>query len=152
MMNSYFSTRVVFILILFCMSFFEGLSQQVISWKDLEDVSYEMSYDSTAEYVAMHPVYGESLQKIKMQEVQIKGYVLPMDTEGNEFVLSAFPFSSCFFCGGGGKETVIELEFDSPKSYKLDQLLTFKGKLMLNEDPFGLNYILKGAEEVEESR
>ncbi|MEM6806733.1 MAG: hypothetical protein AAF696_35355, partial [Bacteroidota bacterium] len=148
----FFPLRLILVFSIFCSSFFEGRSQELISWKDLEDVSYEMRYDSTAGYMAMNPVYGETLQKFEMKEVKIKGYVLPMDTEGHEFVLSAFPYSSCFFCGGGGKETVMELEFGSKKSYKIDQLMTFKGKLMLNEDPFGLNFILKEAEEVEMNR
>ncbi|MDW3648118.1 MAG: DUF3299 domain-containing protein [Bacteroidia bacterium] len=127
------------------------LGQESITWKTLENVSYEMSYDSTADYVMMTPVYGESLNKLQGQEVEIKGYILPMDTEGTAFVLSAFPFSSCFFCGGGGKETVVELMLDGEKSYTVDQVKTFRGKLKLNDDPFGLNYILEEAKEVDES-
>lgn len=127
------------------------LGQESITWKTLENVSYEMSYDSTADYVMMTPVYGESLNKLQGQEIEIKGYILPMDTEGTAFVLSAFPFSSCFFCGGGGKETVVELMLDGEKSYTVDQVKTFRGKLKLNDDPFGLNYILEEAKEVDES-
>jgi len=127
------------------------LAQESITWKTLEDVSYEMSYDSTADYVMMTPVYGENLHKLQGQEVEIKGYILPMDTEGSAYVLSAFPFSSCFFCGGGGKETVVELILSGDKSYTVDQIKTFKGKLKLNDDPFGLNYILEEAKEVDES-
>ena len=133
-------------------SLLQGLSaQESITWKTLEDVSYEMSYDSTADYVMMTPVYGESLNKLQGQEVEIKGYILPMDTEGSAYVLSAFPFSSCFFCGGGGKETVVELMLEGDQSYTVDQVKTFKGKLKLNDDPFGLNYILEEAKEVDES-
>ncbi|MEO1218620.1 MAG: hypothetical protein AAFY45_34130 [Bacteroidota bacterium] len=125
--------------------------QENISWKDLQNLSYEMSYDSAADYMMMTPVYGEDLLRLQGQLVKIRGYILPMDTEGSAYVLSAFPFSSCFFCGGGGKETVVELILTGNKNYRVDQIKTFEGKLKLNEDPFGLNYILEEAKEMDES-
>lgn len=122
-------------------------SQTQITWETLQDVEYDMSYDSTAGYVVMTPLYGETLTALHGKSVFLKGYVLPMDTDGSSYVLSAFPFSSCFFCGGGGKETVVELEVPEGTEYKVDQILTFSGKLKLNTDPFGLNYILTQARE-----
>lgn len=143
--------KIIGLLILLLLSFTLSKAQTPITWETLQDVEYDMSYDSTAGYVVMTPLYGESLTSLNGQEVNIKGYVLPMDTDGSAYVLSAFPFSSCFFCGGGGKETVLELELPEGKEYKVDQILTFKGKLKLNTDPFGLNYILGEAAELKEN-
>ena len=130
-------------------SLLQGLfAQESITWKTLEDVSYEMSYDSTADYVMMTPVYGESLNKLQGQEVEIKGYILPMDTEGSAYVLSAFPFSSCFFCGGAGPESVVELQMEKKQANKLrlDQRVRIQGVFQTNDSDFDhCNYILKDA-------
>lgn len=142
--------KIIYLFLFLAFSFSQVQAQTTITWKTLEDVTYDMSYDSTAGYVVMTPIYGETLRDLQGTEVEIKGYILPMDTDGSSFVLSAFPFSSCFFCGGGGKETVIELELPEGKEYKVDQIMRFKGKLTLNTDPFGLNYILTGAKENKE--
>jgi len=57
--------------------------------------------------------------------------------------------ASCFFCGGSGPETVAELRLH-PKSirrYATDEILSFKGTLMLNEkNSESLNYVILNAE------
>ena len=66
-------------------------------------------------------------------------------------MLSANPYSSCFFCGQAGPESVMEIQL--LKQYdglRMDQVITFKGKLRLNaDDIYQLNYILEDAEVVE---
>ena len=56
-----------------------------------------------------------------------------------------------FFCGQAGPESVMEIQM--VKQYdglRMDQVLTFKGKLRLNtDDIYQLNYILEDAEVVE---
>ena len=48
-----------------------------------------------------------------------------------EFVFSAFPYSSCFFCGAAGPETVIEVFASEGISYTSESI-SIKGKLKLN--------------------
>jgi hypothetical protein len=66
-------------------------------------------------------------------------------------VLSANPYSSCFFCGQAGPESVMEIQL--LKQYdglRMDQVITFEGRLRLNaDDIYQLNYILEEAEVVE---
>jgi hypothetical protein len=66
-------------------------------------------------------------------------------------VLSAFPYSSCFFCGQAGPESVIEIQF--AKQYtglRMDKIITVRGTLRLNaDDILQLNYILEDVEIVE---
>lgn len=137
-------------LTLFSVSVFPAFSQTVIQWDDLLDVRYTTSFDGDAGYVYMKPTYGESLLALEGKVVEIRGYVLPMDTEGNAYALSAFPYSSCFFCGGGSRESIMDLKLASlDKRYSTDDVVTFRGVFTLSDDQFGLNYVLEEAVEVE---
>ncbi|MEL6589731.1 MAG: DUF3299 domain-containing protein, partial [Bacteroidota bacterium] len=105
---------------------------------------YIQNYDANVWYGT--PTFGEGVQKLAGKEVIIKGYIIPMDTEGNQYVLSANPFNTCFFCGGAGQESVMELRL-ARKRYKFetDQVVTFIGTLRLNDAELELNYILENA-------
>ena len=83
------------------------------------------------------------------KEVFITGYVIPVDYDAGFFVVSKYPYANCFFCGGGGPESVVDLQFAGKhRNYKTDERLTFKGKLVLNaDDIYKMNYILQGAVE-----
>jgi hypothetical protein len=57
----------------------------------------------------------------------------------------------CFFCGGSGSETIVELEMKKgfSKRYNTDDVITFQGVLTLNtKDVMHFIYILKDAVEV----
>ena len=62
--------------------------------------------------------------------------------------ISMNPFSSCFFCGNAGPETVIELIFKDPQSkFLTDQFILVKGILRLNRySTGGFFYTLENAE------
>jgi len=72
-----------------------------------------------------------------------------VDYDANFYVVSRYPYANCFFCGGGGPESVVDLRFTvKHRAYKTDERLTFKGKLKLNgDDVYQMNYILEGAVE-----
>jgi hypothetical protein len=80
--------------------------------------------------------------------VEIKGYIIPVEGYKNqkEFVFSAFPYSMCFFCGGAGPETVMEVFSKEPIKYTAEAII-IRGKLELNDsDVNRLMYILNNAE------
>jgi hypothetical protein len=55
--------------------------------------------------------------------------------------------SQCFFCGGAGPESIVEVNFarELPK-FQIDDLVTVKGKLKLNIDDMDhVNFILTDA-------
>ena len=125
-------------------------SQDNLDWAMLADVTYSTQFDEQTQSVIMVPEYGVPLVALNDQEVEIKGYIIPLDTEGKQYILSAFPFSACFFCGNAGKESVMELMLASEgQTFKTDQIASFKGILKLNYGDFGLNYTLDNAEVVE---
>ncbi|MFN8356206.1 MAG: DUF3299 domain-containing protein [Spirosomataceae bacterium] len=122
-----------------------------ISWDDLKDVTFKKKWYAEEQVYMLYPTFGQKVAKFDGKDVIIKGYVIPVDYEGNLYVLSAFPYSMCFFCGGAGPESVMSLKFKkNGKRFKTDEVHTFKGKLKLNaSDIYELNYILDGAEQVE---
>ncbi|MEO1450490.1 MAG: DUF3299 domain-containing protein [Bacteroidota bacterium] len=131
-----------------------ALAQTELDWSMLaEYVSYDTKFDDAAGYMQVIPEYKGPLAKLDSQIVRITGYILPLDTEGNQVMLSAFPYSACFFCGGAGRESVLELKLADPDlRFDMDDVLMFEGMLELNRDPFGLNYYLHEARVVKESR
>lgn len=126
-------------------------AQEQVTWDILGQVQYKAYYNIGAGEAFQKPKFSPTIKKLDGQEVLIKGYMLPLDTEGNTYVLSANPYAACFFCGGAGPESVMELWLkDTDRRYKLDQIVTFKGKLMVNSEPYGLCYILQDADPVED--
>jgi len=126
-----------------------GLSSKVkpITWDLLSEVTYEKKYLEEEDLEYWHPKFGPTLEALEGQLVSIAGYVIPVDVEADYYVLSSNPFASCFFCGGAGPETVMELRLNkNTKRFKTDEYLTFSGKLKLNADNlYELNYILEEA-------
>lgn len=80
------------------------------------------------------PKFPDVLQdRFAGERVIITGYLIPIDVEEHRYALSKNPFSSCFFCGQAGPETVIELKFlEDPGRFATDRYLPVEGKLRLN--------------------
>lgn len=119
-----------------------------ITWDQLKSLQFEEAYDESTGGFYEKPVFGFVQKSLAGKKVKITGYVLPMDADLNYYVVSAFPFSSCFFCGGAGPESVIDLQLaDSQEKFKNDQRVSFCGTLRLNEgNVFDFPYILVDAE------
>lgn len=119
-----------------------------LTWETLRDVTFKKKWYAEESIYMLHPTFGASVQKLKDQPVSITGYILPVDLDANLYVLSAFPFSACFFCGGAGPETVMTLNFKkNSRKFKTDERLTLVGTLKLNaDDIYQMNYILDKAE------
>ena len=118
---------------------------QIIDWKVLAKVDFVDKYFPDFEAWYLIPKFQEEVRALDQKPVIIKGYVIPMDVEGGEYALSAYPFSACFFCGGAGPESVIKLELaEKTERFQTDDIITFSGTLELNDsDVDNFNYILK---------
>lgn len=127
---------------------FQSKSQREITWEDLADVNFIDKYFEMEGGNYLFPKFGESVKALEGQEVYLKGYILALDPETGYYLLSSNPYSSCFFCGGAGPETVVELEFKYiPERIKMDQVATIRGKLKLNEENiYQCNYIFEDAD------
>jgi hypothetical protein len=127
------------------------MAQQSITWDQLTDVKFSKKYDATLGIELLTASFGESVKVLDGKEIIIKGYIIPLDPLGTQYVISRNPMASCFFCGGSGPETVAELRLH-PKSirrYATDELLSFKGILKLNQsNSASLNYVILNAERI----
>ncbi|MEM1136381.1 MAG: hypothetical protein AAGI07_11130 [Bacteroidota bacterium] len=117
-------------------------------WTTLSDIDWYQKYSKVYNTKIGFPKFSEQTQALAGKEITLKGYVLPMDTEDGSIIISALPYSSCFFCGGAGIETVMAVFVDDQRKYKLDEQVSFKGILSLNDGETGLIYNLKEAKEV----
>ncbi len=125
-----------------------------ISWKHLSRVDFEEKLNTEFNTMIAYPIFHPSIKKLDGKKIQIKGYVIPFEETGDAtiVILSAFPFTSCFFCGGAGPETVIDVQLKKQSTrFKQDAMVTFRGKLRLNDSDLDyLNYILDDAEILKE--
>ncbi|MFZ1749346.1 MAG: DUF3299 domain-containing protein [Saprospiraceae bacterium] len=103
-------------------------------WKALSKISYKKEFDELMGFKIDKPVFSESVKAMENKEVTIKGYIIPVEgyKSHKEFIFSAFPYSMCFFCGGAGPETVMEVEAVEGVKYSADAVV-LKGTLKLND-------------------
>ena len=133
--------------------FFIGniFSQNIITWELLKNVEFDEIWSEEFQAYYMVPKFSESVKEMDGKEVQIRGFIIPVDIVQDYYVLSANPYSSCFFCGQAGPESVMEIQMIKKyECLRMDQVITYKGTLKLNvDDIYQLNYILEDAEIVE---
>lgn len=104
-------------------------------WKTLAKITYKKEYDEFLGFKIDKPVFSEEIKALNGKEVTVKGFIIPVEGyKGHkEFILSAFPYSMCFFCGGAGPESVMEVTAIEPVEYSAESIV-LKGKLNLNSD------------------
>jgi len=126
-----------------------------IDWELLATTEFEERYNEELKAMIPYPIFPAALKKLEGKTIQITGYVIPVEETGEEgglLVLSAVPYSQCFFCGLAGPESVMDVQlqeelgrFDS----WMDRRLTFCGRLRLNgSDLYHLNFILEEAKSI----
>ena len=103
-------------------------------WPILAKISYKKEYDELLGIKIDRPIFSNEVKGLERKVVQLKGYIIPTDgfKSHQEFVFSAFPYSMCFFCGGAGPETVMEVEATEGVKYSADAVY-LKGVLKLND-------------------
>ena len=120
----------------------------VSGWDIFENTRYEWQYIEEMEREAELPIFDDEIKALEGTEILLTGYYLPFQIEGNRIILSKLPYAACFFCGGdAGLESVAEIQFKiDPPKFMLDEMVTVKGNLKLNEREYGhLIFILEEA-------
>ena len=102
-------------------------------WKTLSKITYKKEYDELMGFKVDVPVFSNDVLALDGKEVEVKGYIIPVEgyKSHTEFIFSAFPYNMCFFCGGAGPETVMEIYAKDEIPYTA-QPVTLRGKLQLN--------------------
>lgn len=117
-------------------------------WKVLMKVKWVKKYDKKARAYFYAPKFNKKVKALDGKEITIRGYLIPVDLygDGDFAIISALPVASCFFCGGAGPETVMEVYTKQKIKADKSGKVTFKGRLELNEDNADhLIYILRDA-------
>lgn len=122
-------------------------AQEANVWKKLSKISYKKEYDEILGFKVDIPVFSEEVKSLEGQEITVKGYIIPVEGYKNhtEFIFSAFPYNMCFFCGGAGPETVMEVEAVEEVAFTAEQI-EIRGILRLNNED--INKLMYRLEEV----
>lgn len=122
-------------------------AQEQNMWKVLSKITFKKQYDEMLGFKVDMPVFSTEIKKYEGKVIEIKGYIIPVEGyKGHtEFIFSAFPYSMCFFCGGAGPETVMEVYAKEAVKYTAEPV-TLRGKLELNDTDINrLMYALREA-------
>ena len=143
--------KVILLTTFFIMFVGHFFSQNIITWELLKDVEFDEIWSEEFQAYYMVPKFSKSVKEMDGKEVQIRGFIIPVDIVQDYYVLSANPYSSCFFCGQAGPESVMEIQMIKKyEGLRMEQVITFQGTLKLNtDDIYQLNYILEEAKIIE---
>lgn len=128
-------------------------SGNVSIWKDLSKITFKKEYDEMMGFKVDVPVFSDKVKQMDGKKVKVKGYIIPVEgyKSHKEFIFSAYPYSMCFFCGGAGPETVMEVYASEEIEYTAEAI-TIEGKLELNDSDINrLIYALQDAKLVKEN-
>jgi hypothetical protein len=127
----------------------------ILPWSDLLKLTFRDTFYQSLERDVQLPIFNDTLKALDGKLVVAEGYYIPVSETGDAdiVILSAYPYSQCFFCGKAGVESIIDII--GPKNLpklKTDTKIKFKGKLKLNLDDFNyLVYMLEDAEYIGKS-
>lgn len=142
-----FFLRVGLLTALLCTTMTVGWAQDSM-WKTLGKITFSKKYDELLGFKVDVPVFSPEVRKLDGQKISLKGYIIPVEgyRSHKEFIFSAFPYNMCFFCGGAGPETVMEVKTIHPVKYTTEPII-LKGTLRLNDQDINrLMYWLEDAE------
>ncbi len=127
------------------------IAQQVLSWTDFSEITYEEKFDSSSQAIYMMPIFDNNLKAIDGKAVSITGYLFPIDPASGYYILKADnePFGCCMSHIGNPNE-IIELRFENINPALLEKYshkqITVVGNFELNaNDMFALDLILDEA-------
>ncbi len=130
-------TKRIYLLIALTTAIFitDNMAQTDNVWKSLSKITYRKEYDELMGFKIDKPVFSDAIKSMEGKTITVKGYIIPVEgyKSHKEFIFSAFPYSMCFFCGGAGPETVMEVSAKEPVKYTTEQI-TLTGTLRLNSD------------------
>lgn len=120
------------------------------NWEQLSKVTFKDSWSEKYKIKSQKPVFDAALKKLDGKQISIAGFLIPVKTYGNEYVLSENPYSGCYFCGNAGIESIIELKFEgNAVRFKTDRYSIMEGRLELSENSDNeFIYILHNSKEV----
>lgn len=133
------------LIILFCSITSLTFAQEISGWQLLAEVGFETKPSAQDGFEVDKPKFSKRLKEADGKKITLKGYLIPLSEVGSrqQYMLSLLPFSSCYFCGGAGPETVVELDTKEKIKFVTKQIV-MEGTLVLNaSDPDHHIFILR---------
>ena len=123
-------------------------AQTILDWSDLSaGIFWELPSPEAGFAEFQKATFSPEMKTLEGKKVTITGYLLVLGGERIVFLLSKNPMASCFFCGNGGPETILQISFVENTSFQMDDLITVTGVLRLNrEDPTRCYYLIEQAD------
>lgn len=146
--SAHINTSLLFLLLSVILFSFASIEEpKTVTWETLRDVTFNKKWNKEEAMFILEPEFGAGVQVLQNKKIKITGYMIPVDIDANYYVLSANPYSSCFFCGQAGPESVMSVKFEKlTDRFNTDDRVTLVGELILNKDDINeLNYILEKA-------
>ena len=123
-------------------------------------MKFSIKFDEEKDDVIFQPKFTEKIKAYENTVIEVEGFIIPyeiaanamgdLSDDGQKFMFSAFPISSCFFCGEAGAESVMEVSPEEPIPYSTKKI-TIRGRLELNGTDFlKLPYLIREVKLVEE--
>ncbi|UJH67194.1 hypothetical protein [Allomuricauda sp. SCSIO 65647] len=122
--------------------------QTVLRWSDLtEGISWQQPSSKAVFPGFQKATFSPKMKALHGKQVIITGYILVLGGEQSVYILSKNPMASCFFCGNGGPETMMDLRFGQKPSFVMDELLSVEGTFYLNgNNPNACYYRIENAD------
>jgi len=137
------------VVIIFALQANQELAAQTDYWAVFSKTRFEVRYSEKAQEYLNFPIFPAEVKALESKVISVEGYYLPVDVVGEAYVIiSKYPYSQCFFCGGAGPETIAEVSFKTkPPKFSADQYIRVRGKLKLNTDDIDrTNFLIQDAE------
>ena len=137
--------HLIVLIIVSSMTTISAAQTKTDSWALFAKTKFDPKYYEKIQEYLFYPTFSPDLKALEGKEITIEGYYVPFAPEdGKYIIISKFPMSQCFFCGGAGPESIAEVNFAKPQSkFQVDDLLMVKGKLKLNTDDMDhVNFII----------
>lgn len=139
------------LVIIFCFIASLTYAQEITGWQLLAEVTFETKAADKNGFEVDLPKFSKRLKESDGKKITLQGYLIPLSELGGkqQYMLSSLPFNSCYFCGGAGPETVVELDSKEKINFVTKQI-TLEGTLTLNAtNPDHHIFILKNARPIE---
>lgn len=140
---------VTYFILFFCCLFLVNATVQAQEnnlWSTLGSAKWVNKLNEEDGVYYYYPRFGYDLRVLEGKEVEIEGYYLPYEVAPGSIIVSQLPMASCFFCGNGGPESVVQVNLKGKYRFKTDQIIRVKGLLKLNADDIDqLNFIIDKA-------
>jgi hypothetical protein len=121
-----------------------GFSQTGV-WSTLAMLKYDRNDDGT---INPEGKFLPMIQRLEGKEITVRGYMIPLTGKRaqSNFMFSAYPYATCFFCGQAGPETVMEVFMEGNKALEFSETpVELKGVFRFQPSKGEIMYTLEKA-------